>query len=181
MLTTDPVFQFHSPTTGATHLVCHGCKEQGLPFGSAPLAVEPISPAAAADLTPEHVCAYCHVPLLPAGKLKYWLERLGFLFTATLDRSAWLQVRTIGGKRVVISVLNLPDGQHAPLDDDDGEVLLHRTEIGIPYLEPLLERAFVRRADVPFANLSTAVEQLMIEQEGEPHALLEKFLAGSRT
>lgn len=110
-----------------TGIICAGCQIAHPMTDSRPLTPEEI-----AEIEPPHRCIFCGEFLLEAGRVKRDLEALGFAFVTHANWSAWMRSRPLHGAfdktELAISTVDFlvcPDW-HAPLDSEDGAVILKR-------------------------------------------------------
>lgn len=111
-----------------TSTICDGCRAKSPEVPGRPLTLDEYL-----ALDPTDTCLLCGAPLLEAGKVKRDLEKLGFEFVTHADWSAWMRSTPLGGgfdqtglSLSVVDFLVRRDDWHAPLDDEDGPVVLKR-------------------------------------------------------
>lgn len=120
-----------------TGIVCAGCQ-----IAHPNTDCRPLTPEEIAEIEPPHRCVFCGEFLLEAGRVKRDLEALGFEFVVHNNWSAWMRTRPVYGSFgettlsiAVVDFLVRRDDWHAPLDDEDGPVVLKRSRTW-PLIQP---------------------------------------------
>jgi hypothetical protein len=150
---TGPFFICRIPGSGTTVIACNACAEK------AAGVYQPMDDATAADLGPEDCCSVCHTPLLEAGQLKRRLTDLGFAFVVVGTRSAWIRAKLFGHITVTTMIV-LSRRDHAPLDNEDGQVAINQAAYDILSSRDVSDRWPGSPAGMDYPNLQAAIDAL---------------------
>lgn len=146
-----PLYQTPVGTPGLFVIICAACQERDPREFSRALRLEETL-----DLVPTDTCQICGEPLLESGKVKKALEALGFAFVTHGAWSAWMRSGPLGhhlgatnpAEIEPVSAIDFITSRtdwHAPLDDEDGQVVLKRCRTW-----PLVQPENVARGGKPF-------------------------------